>query len=158
MTLDSGLAQEIRWARRGGAHGLAVLLLAVVLAAGTGLPQFGASGSAFPEPSGAELLGQSAPEARAAPPQTEAGKASFQTWTRSGKSKPQPSGPLNINTANLEALQTLPGIGPTLAERIVVDRETRGPFQTEEDLLRVPGLGPKRFQRIRSLVRVMESP
>ena len=158
MTLDSGLSQQLRWARRGEAHGLAVLLLATVLAVGTRLPQFSANGSAFPEPSGAELLGQSAPQAQVAPAQAQPGKASSQRWTGPGKSTPQLSGPININTATAEALQTLPGIGPTLAERIVADREAEGPFQTEEDLLRVPGIGPKRFERIRSLVRVMEGP
>jgi competence protein ComEA len=158
MTLGSGSAQEIRWAGRGEAHGLAVLLLAVVLAAGTGLPQFGESGSAFPEPPGAELLGQSVPKARAVPPQAQPGKASSQRWAERGKSTPQFSGPLNINTANAESLQALPGIGPTLAERVVADRQAHGPFQSEEELLRVPGIGPKRFQRIRSLVQVPEGP
>ncbi len=158
MTLGSGSAQEIRWAGRGEAHGLAVLLLAAVLAAGTGLPQFGENGSAFPEPFRVEPLGQSAAQARAVPAQAEPSKASSQRRVEPGKSSPQLSGPLNINTADAEALQALPGIGPTLAEQIVADRQAHGPFQTKEELLRVPGIGPKRFQRIRSLVRALEGP
>jgi competence protein ComEA len=66
--------------------------------------------------------------------------------------------PLNINAASAEALQSLPGIGPALAARIVADREARGPFRTPEDLLRVPGIGPKRWEQIRPLVRLAEEP
>jgi len=68
------------------------------------------------------------------------------------------SNPINVNTADAEALQALPGIGPGLAERIVTDRETHGPFRRTEDLLRVPGIGPKRWERIRPLVRLTEEP
>jgi competence protein ComEA len=71
--------------------------------------------------------------------------------------KPVPSS-LNLNTAGLEALQRLPGIGPTLAERIVTDRRAFGLFRTPEDLLRVPGIGPRRWERIRPLLRVTEDP
>lgn len=55
-------------------------------------------------------------------------------------------------------MQTLPGLGPVLAERIVADREARGPFRTAEDLLRVPGIGPKRLERIRASVRLTGEP
>jgi competence protein ComEA len=65
---------------------------------------------------------------------------------------------LNVNAADAQALQALPGIGPSLAKRIVVERERNGPFQTEEDLLRVPGIGPKRWQRILPRVRLTEQP
>ena len=65
---------------------------------------------------------------------------------------------ININAASAEALQSLPGIGPALAARIVADREARGPFRTSEDLLRVPGIGPKRWEQIRPLVRLTEEP
>jgi competence protein ComEA len=62
---------------------------------------------------------------------------------------------LDLNTADAEALQALPGIGPALAGRIVADREAQGPFRTAEDLLRVPGIGPKRWERIRHAIRVV---
>jgi competence protein ComEA len=64
------------------------------------------------------------------------------------------SGPLNLNTADTETLQALPGIGPTLAEQIVAYRQEHGPFQTVEELLQVPGIGPKRWERIRHVIRV----
>jgi competence protein ComEA len=67
-------------------------------------------------------------------------------------------GTLNLNTADAKALQALPGIGPVLAERIVAYRWEHGPLQTVEELLRVPGIGPKRWERIRPLVRAAEEP
>jgi competence protein ComEA len=77
---------------------------------------------------------------------------------RSVPAAPSLAFPLNINAASAEALQSLPGIGPALAARIVADREARGPFRTPEDLLRVPGIGPKRWEQIRPLVRLAEEP
>ena len=55
---------------------------------------------------------------------------------------PAQSGPVNINTADAETLQTLPGIGPQRAENIIVHRETYGPFPVPEALSDVPGIGP----------------
>lgn len=51
-------------------------------------------------------------------------------------------GKVNINTADAAALETLPGIGPVLAARIVADREAHGPYVTVDDLGRVSGVGP----------------
>ena len=50
---------------------------------------------------------------------------------------------VDLNTADATTLITLPGIGPTLAERILAYRETRGPFLAPEELLAVPGIGAK---------------
>lgn len=60
--------------------------------------------------------------------------------------------PVPVNTANQETLQMLPGIGPVLARAIVETRIKTGPFQQAEDLLRVPGIGPKRLASLRPLV------
>ena len=61
---------------------------------------------------------------------------------------------VNINTATVEVLQTLPGIGPTIAQRIVEYRQTHGPFQKVEDLLNVKGIGEKKLEKIKPLIEV----
>jgi competence ComEA-like helix-hairpin-helix protein len=56
---------------------------------------------------------------------------------------PRPSPKVvDVNTADAATLETLPGIGPVLAARIVVDRDERGPYRSLEALDRVPGVGP----------------
>jgi competence protein ComEA len=64
------------------------------------------------------------------------------------------SGPVDVNTATLEQLETLPGIGPTLAAAIVQERERNGPFQRVDDLTRVHGIGPGRLSQLRDSVTV----
>lgn len=63
-------------------------------------------------------------------------------------------GPLDLNRATAAELEKLPGIGPTLAARIVNWRETHGPFRSVEDLLSVPGIGPKTLENLRDKVTV----
>ncbi|WP_255491558.1 ComEA family DNA-binding protein [Actinotalea sp. JY-7876] len=71
--------------------------------------------------------------------------------TGGGSSQP---GPLDLNRADLAALDELPGIGPVLAERIVAWRDEHGPFTTVEELAEVPGIGPSLLADLRELVRV----
>lgn len=59
------------------------------------------------------------------------------------------AGPVDINHASAEELDTVPGIGPALAQRIVAFREANGPFARVEDLTRVPGIGPKTLESMR---------
>jgi len=61
---------------------------------------------------------------------------------------------LNLNTATVAQLETLPGIGPSLAQRIVDYRNANGPFATLDDLLDVSGIGPSKVDAIRDLVIV----
>jgi len=56
--------------------------------------------------------------------------------------------PISINRAGKEILSTLPGIGPMLAERIVLRREAKGPFRSKDELLHISGIGPKKFARL----------
>lgn len=61
-------------------------------------------------------------------------------------------GTVNLNTASIEQLDTLPGIGPSTAQKIVADRTANGPFRTVDDLMRVPGIGPAKFEALKDLV------
>ncbi|MEX1248034.1 MAG: helix-hairpin-helix domain-containing protein [Anaerolineales bacterium] len=60
--------------------------------------------------------------------------------------------PININTATIDQLDQLPGVGPTLAQSIVAYRESNGPFETLDDLQNVPGIGPRTFEAIRPFI------
>ncbi len=59
---------------------------------------------------------------------------------------------ININTASAEELDTLPGVGPTIAQRIIDYRTENGPFQTIEDIMNVSGIGPSTFDNIKDLI------
>jgi competence protein ComEA len=61
---------------------------------------------------------------------------------------------ININTATAAQLDTLPGIGPTTAQKIIDYRTQNGPFQKIEDIMNVPGIGPVTFDNIKSLITV----
>ena len=67
---------------------------------------------------------------------------------------PLPNHLLRINAANLAELDTLPGIAPALAQRIIDEHEAHEPLARLEDLLRVSGIGPAVLEKIRDLVRV----
>lgn len=60
--------------------------------------------------------------------------------------------PVNINKAGLEELQTVRGIGPALAERIMNYRQANGGFKTLEELKEVKGIGDAKFEKIRSQI------
>lgn len=64
------------------------------------------------------------------------------------------TGPVNINTASQAELETLPGIGPVIAQRIIEYRETNGPFATIEAIQNVPGIGAATFEQIKDLITV----
>jgi competence protein ComEA len=63
-------------------------------------------------------------------------------------------GPVNVNVASAEQLETLPGVGPATAAAIVKDRESNGPFSSIDDLDRVPGIGPAKLEQLRDHVTV----
>jgi len=59
---------------------------------------------------------------------------------------------ININTATADQLESLPGIGPTAAQNIINYRTQHGPFETVEDIMNVPGIGPSTFDAIQDLI------
>lgn len=63
-----------------------------------------------------------------------------------------PGGTVDLNTADAAALQTLPGVGPAMAEKIIAHRESVGPFTGLQDLDAVSGIGPATLDRLRDLV------
>ena len=74
------------------------------------------------------------------------------------ETEPEETGPLDINTATLEELDTLSGIGPVLAQRIIDYRDEHGPFQSVEELLEVKGIGEATLSRFREEITVKEEP
>jgi competence protein ComEA len=65
---------------------------------------------------------------------------------------PAPSGPVHLNTATLEALDALPGVGPVTAQKILDYRTAHGAFSSVDELDAVPGIGPARLDDLRKLV------
>lgn len=74
--------------------------------------------------------------------------------TVSGTTRPAPAEVLNLNTATVQQLDTLPGIGPVTAAAIVAWRDANGKFKSVDQLAEVDGIGPARLEKLRPLVRV----
>lgn len=62
--------------------------------------------------------------------------------------------PINVNSADPELLDELPGVGPSRAEAIIEEREANGDFESADDLTRVSGIGPATVDRMRDQVSV----
>lgn len=77
-----------------------------------------------------------------------------QSFASAQSKKPLPEKPLELNTATVEQLQSLPTVGPVAAKAIVRFREKSGPFRRVEDLLAVPGFSKKRLAKIRPYITV----
>ena len=65
-----------------------------------------------------------------------------------------PSGPVNLNTATADDLDTLPGVGPATSAAILAHRDQHGPFASVDDLGEVRGIGPAKLDALRGLVTV----
>ncbi len=99
------------------------------------------------------------------PPVPQRKSARTQMATASADDPPRPTArkkddalaePIDINRATREELQRLPGIGPTLSQRII-DTRAKAPFKTVDDLRRVPGIGVKTLEKLRPFVKIVES-
>jgi competence ComEA-like helix-hairpin-helix protein len=134
-TLAAVLALSLafgRWLREPNAGGLIFLLL-LVAATAVAVRRIYRSPARDPAPA----------PARAPEPEPE----------------PEPEPPLwdhriDLNRADAEALQRLPGVGPVAAQRIVIEREANGPFESVQALTRVPGFGPAKVRVLASDARV----
>lgn len=73
--------------------------------------------------------------------------------TGSGQAGAQPTGPLSLNAATAEQLDSLPGVGPVLAQHIVDYRTQHGGFRSVDELHEVDGIGDRRFADLQTLVR-----
>jgi len=71
---------------------------------------------------------------------------------------PSPQNPLNINTATVDQIDLLPGIGPVKAGQIVAYRNQHGPFTTIEELQNVPGITANIYEKIKDLITVSTHP
>lgn len=65
-----------------------------------------------------------------------------------------PGGKVNLNTATVAQLDTLPGVGPVLAERIIAHRDRQGGFRSVGDLRQIEGIGDARYEQLKDLVTV----
>lgn len=78
--------------------------------------------------------------------------------TPGSANKKPPAAPVNLNTATSEDLQTVPGIGPATAEKILQMRKNYGAFKSVDDLLAIKGIGPKRLEKMRKYLTVGKPP
>ena len=72
--------------------------------------------------------------------------------------KPAPTTKVNLNSASIEQLTTLPGVGPKLAARIVEYRQKSGTFRSTQELMNVQGIAEKNFAKIEAWLTVGEAP
>ena len=80
-------------------------------------------------------------------------------WPRGTVAPPVPVAqprPLDLNHASADEISRLPGVGPSLARRIVEERDRRGRFETSENLRGILGMGPKKLAALREHVTVGE--
>lgn len=121
--------------RRGALALVALLLL------GTGWDLWRARRPPAPPPPAPRAAVAASPDSGAAPP----GGA--------GGASPRPVGLVDLSSAGQADLESLPGIGPVLARRILEHRARAGGFASVEELLAVPGVGPRLMERLRGRVR-----
>jgi competence protein ComEA len=69
-----------------------------------------------------------------------------------GDATPSSTAPLDLNTASAEQLDTLPGVGPATAQKIIDYRQAHGPFRSVEELEAIPGIGPSKLAQLKGLV------
>jgi comEA protein len=76
--------------------------------------------------------------------------------SRASKAAPAPTSPINLNTATQAQLESLPGVGPKAAQRVIEYRKQNGNFKKVEDLMNVKGFGEKTFLKLKPMLTVSE--
>jgi competence protein ComEA len=99
----------------------------------------------------AAAAGSGAASSGAAP--TPAGAPATATGAAGAQDAAAGAAPISLSSATAAELETLPGIGPAIAGRIVAYREANGGFRSVEELTQVDGIGPKRLEALRGAVR-----
>lgn len=149
MRLLEILQQKIGFTRK---EALAVLILSATFLVGTGIRWFQSNQPRPPQKQFDYSRSDSLYTARskAHPP------ASSPPVSSSGTTKPprKTTSIVNINTANKNQLMSLPGIGPSYADRIIEYRTSRGLFSSIDELSNVKGIGRKKLQKLRPFVRL----
>lgn len=114
----------------------------------------------YQRPAAASSVAAEAPEAPEEPETPEALEepaAPEETETAPGETETEPEGMasrVNLNTADAAALESLPGIGPALAQRIIDYRMANGPFQTTAEIQDVRGIGSGIYAKIKDSITV----
>lgn len=84
--------------------------------------------------------------------------ASQQKSATKSASTAAPTTPVNLNTATQSQLETLPGLGAKVAQRIIEYRQKNGNFKKVEDLMNVKGIGEKSFLKLKPMLTVSQKP
>jgi competence protein ComEA len=87
-------------------------------------------------------------------PPPESGQTPAAQTEEEPPASPTATFPININLASQAELESLPGIGPVIAQKIIAYREGTGPFTGIEEIQNVSGIGPKTFEKIADLITV----
>lgn len=82
---------------------------------------------------------------------------SFAAAPPAAKAAASEAHPIDLNTADGAALETVPGIGKSLSQRILAFREKNGPFTSVDDLLKVQGIGEKSIQKLKPYLTVAKA-
>ena len=111
-------------------------------------------GSAPHEAAASTLTPPTEPRVASPSKSAKSAKSGGQSSHVSSKFSDPAQGQINLNTADAAQLQHIPGIGPAMAERILAYRRTAGTFQTTDDMLQIPGIGVKKYQKMKPYLTV----